>query len=633
MQNSRAVVRAVMYGAGTHRRFMQESPILPDVWAYYLEHLANDRAKLLIVPWWGNPPFEVARRLGERLGAESFERTHTVYNRTMVASELTLADLIHDVIPLTGWYGTILQSIRTKRTSRTAKRSRKGKSSRISLPLPKPDEVWEDIGRPDNPKYQFPELLSFIRIAGLIAYAKKHPPQEEAEIALLLEKVAKNESDRRDICERIGRIVLDGWTKVLEKTSLPEPVGQASGMIFAVHLNRRAALAVKHSAKTIKADAASKLFSIDCKRLTWAVIDCGIDATHPAFLDRSKVAADPNDQATRLKNTRVRETYDFTHLHDLLLGRKERLPKHYLKGKDASDSARLLEINTRIKHSQNVDWELLRPFLRIPHEVGKYVPPTDSHGTHVAGILAADWPRDGDAIYGMCRDINLIDMRVCREDGTSEEFIIISALQFLRYLNGNAETPYVHGVNMSLSIPHDPTAFACGQTPVCVEAEQTVASGIIVVAAAGNLGYQRMLNDHSEAIEQFCAVSITDPGNAEAVITVGSTHRIEPHTYGVSYFSSRGPTGDGRIKPDILAPGEKILAPALGDTTLPLDGTSMAAPHVSGAAALLMARHVELQTRPRRVKEILCTTATDLGRERYFQGHGLVDVLRAIQSV
>src|SRR5262249_22469280 len=265
--------------------------------------------------------------------------------------------------------------------------------------------------------------------------------------------------------------------------------------------------------------------------------------------------------------------------------------------------------------------------------VGKYVLPTDSHGTHVAGILAADWPRDGDAVYGMCRDIKLIDMRVCREDGTSEEFIIISALQFLRYLTGNAETPYVHGVNMSLSIPHDPTACACGQTPVCVEAEQTVASGIIVVAAAGNLGYQRMLNDASETIEQFSAVSITDPGNAEAVITVGSTHRIEPHTYGVSYFSSRGPTGDGRIKPDILAPGEKILAPALGDTTLPLDGTSMAAPHVSGAAALLMARHVELQSRPRRVKEILCATATDLGRERYFQGHGLVDVLRAIQSV
>jgi hypothetical protein len=59
----------------------------------------------------------------------------------------------------------------------------------------------------------------------------------------------------------------------------------------------------------------------------------------------------------------------------------------------------------------------------------------------------------------------------------------------------------------------------------------------------------------------------------------------------------------------------------------------MSAPHVSGAAALLMARHVELEGAPMRIKQILCATATDLGREPYFQGRGLVDVLRAIQSV
>ena len=59
----------------------------------------------------------------------------------------------------------------------------------------------------------------------------------------------------------------------------------------------------------------------------------------------------------------------------------------------------------------------------------------------------------------------------------------------------------------------------------------------------------------------------------------------------------------------------------------------MAAPHVSGAAALLMARHREFVGQPRRIKEVLCKTATDLGRERYFQGSGLLDVLRALQSI
>ena len=64
-----------------------------------------------------------------------------------------------------------------------------------------------------------------------------------------------------------------------------------------------------------------------------------------------------------------------------------------------------------------------------------------------------------------------------------------------------------------------------------------------------------------------------------------------------------------------------------------LDGTSMAAPHVSGAAAMLMARYSELVGRPRQIKQILCESATNLDRERSFQGHGMLDVLRAFQSI
>jgi subtilisin family serine protease len=82
-----------------------------------------------------------------------------------------------------------------------------------------------------------------------------------------------------------------------------------------------------------------------------------------------------------------------------------------------------------------------------------------------------------------------------------------------------------------------------------------------------------------------------------------------------------------------LAPGEDIDGPILNAGISAMHGTSQAAAHVSGAAAMLMARHRELLGRPERVKEVLCSTATSLGRDRFFQGHGLVDVLRALQSV
>jgi subtilisin family serine protease len=234
-------------------------------------------------------------------------------------------------------------------------------------------------------------------------------------------------------------------------------------------------------------------------------------------------------------------------------------------------------------------------------------------------------------VKGVCPDINLYDFRVLDENGRGDEFSIIAALQYIRTLNANLDTPLVHGINLSLSIRHDVANYACGRTPVCDEAERLVAAGVVVVAAAGNDGYMQYSTPEGRQ-EGYRSISITDPGNAETVITVGATHRFQPHTYGVSYFSSRGPTGDGRIKPDLVAPGEKIEAPVPNGFQAK-DGTSMAAPHVSGAAALLMSRHRELIGDPQRVKQILCSTATDLGRERYFQGSGMLDVLRALQRI
>ncbi len=233
---------------------------------------------------------------------------------------------------------------------------------------------------------------------------------------------------------------------------------------------------------------------------------------------------------------------------------------------------------------------------------------------------------------GMCPDIALYDFRVLGPNIKETEFAIIAALQFIRHLNERDALFTIHGANLSLSIPHDVRNFACGRTPICDECERLVASGVVVVAAAGNHGY-KSFQTADGSYDSYAAFSITDPGNAENILTVGATHRFWPHTYGVSFFSSRGPTGDGRIKPDLVAPGERIHSTFRNDQWGELDGTSMAAPHVSGAAAMLLARYSELIGQPMRVKRILCDSATDLGRERSFQGRGMLDVLRAFQSI
>ncbi len=129
----------------------------------------------------------------------------------------------------------------------------------------------------------------------------------------------------------------------------------------------------------------------------------------------------------------------------------------------------------------------------------------------------------------------------------------------------------------------------------------------------------------------FQMMSISDPDNADDVITVGATHRTDPHRYGPISRSARGPTDDGRNKPDLLAPGDRVWGPVPGQGWGQKSGTSQAASHVSGVAAMLLARYPELRGRPRRIKAVLCETATDLGRLVHFQGHGLVDALRALQ--
>jgi subtilisin family serine protease len=297
------------------------------------------------------------------------------------------------------------------------------------------------------------------------------------------------------------------------------------------------------------------------------------------------------------------------------------------------------------------------------------------HGSHVAGIIAGSAPGDPDPVVvrdeytdaerdqpadmaqrgfdrellaGMAPRTRLVSLKALPSEEDSETSRLIAALRYVRKVNGASDRLMrIHGVNVSIGYEFDPHWFACGQSPLCKEVDRLVRTGVVVVVAAGNTGYGRI----SAALRQTnvgISMTINDPGNAERAITVGATHRERPHTYGVSYFSSKGPTGDGRIKPDLLAPGERIVSCAAGANAravpthvAPKDaavyveqsGTSMAAPHVSGAIAAFFSVRPEFIGQPERIKEIFTTTATSLRREPYMQGAGLVDLMRALQHV
>lgn len=610
----------LIFGGEAFRRFTQDSPVLPDVWIQFgmahLESSVPERVDVLLVPHRdssvGSLSLEVRKGLDHDHQNLSKQKklpsadASIAYLQSAVAARLTFEELVGVILPLSEWWQTMIESLKTSNLAGLL--AEKPSPKKVALL----QDYLDQLGRQSNPNWptqgtpqpipaNLQPFVWLVRVAGTLAFLKAHRATPKA-----------GKTGITPPAPTAG--IVAAFRKLIKKPA-GKPVG--TPCLFTVSLNRQVRNSMEKSVQTVKADAARLLFKIDARGLAWAVIDSGIDALHSVFQLTDK----PTPGKTGAGGSRILETYDFTKIRELLADPGLELPQ----GEDADTDPVAEEyarrtLRRRLRSGRPMDWASLRHLLRIPHEKG-YRPPANEHGTHVAGILG-----------GVCPQIHLFDLRVLDEQGQGSEFSVLAALQFIRWLNEQHETPKIHGANLSLSIKHDVANYACGRTPVCEECERLVASGVVVVAAAGNAGFTRFSTPDGEA-EGYRAISISDPGNTEAVITVGSTHRANPHSYGVSYFSSRGPTGDGRLKPDLVAPGEKITAPVPGGGWATKDGTSMAAPHVSGAAALLMARHRELIGKPRQIKDILCRTATDLGRESTFQGHGLVDILRALQSL
>jgi serine protease AprX len=424
---------------------------------------------------------------------------------------------------------------------------------------------------------------------------------------------------------------------------------------------------IYRSVATIKSDAAVRSFGAGGSGIVWAVIDSGIDGNHSHF---------DGQHGHTLRSSDVQD------LHRCFVASESVVPGLGIPfvapaprdpdslerpGPNASeeDHKRFLEARAALL-KEHRDLALTDDF---------------GHGTHVAGIIAGVAKSDrevkllertervnergelergqfqfvgtmpADQVRGMAPNCRLISLRVLDSNGEGRSSDVIRALAHVRErLNDNPKLLRVHGVNLSVGYEFDAEMFACGQSPICAEVNRLVQSGVVVVAAAGNTGFGTVAAS-VRPTKVGLSNTINDPGNAEAAITVGATHRDSPYTYGVSYFSSKGPTGDGRLKPDLVAPGERITSCGAGKRLenarraanqqnddraayyMEDSGTSMAAPHVSGAIAAFLSIRREFIGKPLEVKRIFLSTASPLGRERYFEGHGLIDLIRAIQSI
>ncbi|MBO4205326.1 S8 family serine peptidase [Micromonospora echinofusca] len=242
---------------------------------------------------------------------------------------------------------------------------------------------------------------------------------------------------------------------------------------------------------------------------------------------------------------------------------------------------------------------------------GETVQDGHGHGTHVAATIAGTGAGSGGKHRGVAPGARLLVGKVLSDGGAGGESGIIAGMDWAARSGAKVISMSLGGDTRDGT---DPMSEAVNQL--------TAETGALFTIAAGNSGPG--------------ATTVGSPGIAEAALTVGAVD----DTDAVTSFSSRGPLVDGRLKPEITAPGRNIVAARAAGTSMgtPLDahytsasGTSMATPHVAGAAAILAQQHPGWT--PERLKNQLVSTAKITpGASVYDQGAGRTDVSRAVRQ-
>ncbi len=236
----------------------------------------------------------------------------------------------------------------------------------------------------------------------------------------------------------------------------------------------------------------------------------------------------------------------------------------------------------------------------------------NGHGTHCASI--ATGTGDANSAYkGVAPGAALVGVKVLNSAGSGSMSTVTNGI------NWAVTNKATYGIKI-ISLSLGTSGSSDGTDATSVACNNAVDQGIIVCVAAGNAGPKKY--------------TIGSPGAAEKVITVGAFADVGHNGFYIAYFSSRGPTADGRTKPDVCAPGYKIMAARAGTTNgyIEYSGTSMATPFMAGVAALMI--DANPSETPTQIKSILSTTSIDFGptgKDIDF-GWGRLDAYAAIKA-
>ncbi len=234
------------------------------------------------------------------------------------------------------------------------------------------------------------------------------------------------------------------------------------------------------------------------------------------------------------------------------------------------------------------------------------------HGTHCASIAAGTGEASNYKFVGVAPGAFLLNGKVLTDEGWGRESWIIRGIEW-----AVGEGADVISMSLGADINGD------GTDPLSIAVDWAVDQGVVCVVAAGNAGWGGMF-------------TVGIPAVSRKAITVGATTKADK----VADFSSQGPTADLRLKPDVCAPGVNIIAARAKGTSMgtPINeyytmasGTSMATPHVAGAAALIIQAHPNWN--PTMVKSALMGQAKMLdGEPLWRQGAGRIDVCESVNA-